>query len=89
MAFTSAITERPKSVGHMRVSMGTYTNSDSGTGGNVNTGLRKCHHIQLQPSGSAVIASAPSVNETLPCTGTAVTIVNTADECGFWIAWGY
>lgn len=89
MAFESAITERPKAIGNWRMSMGTWTNGGGDTGGNIDTGLRMCHHIQLQPSGSSVIASAPVVNETLPIAGSAVTIVNTAGEDGFWQAWGY
>lgn len=88
MAFESAVTARPFAMGNKRVSMGTYTNGAGDSGGDIDTGLRSCEAIWLQPSGAAAIAAAPTVNETLPCAGSAVTIVNTADEDGFWIALG-
>lgn len=89
MAFASTITQRPISVGNKRQSWGTYTNGAGDTGGNINTGLRLCEMIVLQPSGASVIASAPSVNETLPIAGSAITVVNTANEDGYWWAIGY
>ncbi len=89
MAFASAITQRPISVGNKRWSWGTYTNGSGDTGGNINTGLRLCEHIQLQPSGSSAIATAPVVNETLPIAGSAITVVTADNEDGYWMAIGY
>lgn len=89
MAFASAITQRPFSVGNKRWSFGTYTNGSGDTGGNINTGLRSCEFISLQPSGSSVIATAPVVNETLPIAGSAVTVVTADNEDGYWMAIGY
>lgn len=89
MAFASTISQRPRAVGNERMSRGTFTNGASDAGGDINTGLRKCEHISLQHTGSAVAADAPAVNETLPCAGSAVTIVTTAGADGIWQAWGY
>ena len=88
MTFASAITGRDSTDSQM-VRYGTYTSSASGTGGDINTGLTMCNHIQLAPTGSAVVTDAPVVNETLPIAGSAVTIVTTQDEEGYWRAWGY
>jgi hypothetical protein len=87
MAFVSTIIGRTV-FGNKRVVVGTYTNGAADTGGDIDTGLRSCEALLLQPTGAAVVASAPSVNETLPVCGNAVTIVNTADEDGIWIAIG-
>ena len=90
MAFASTITRPVKNImGDRKETHGTYTNGGGDTGGDIDTGLRVCEYIQLQPTGAAVVASAPSVNETLPADGSAITVVNTADEDGNWIAWGY
>jgi hypothetical protein len=89
MAFESAITQRPIAVGNRRWAWGTYTNGSGDTGGNIDTGLRMCEAIFLQPGGSAVIATAPVVNETLPIAGSAITVVTADDEDGTWLAIGY
>ena len=89
MAFTSVITDRILIPGGMRVHMGTYVSDSSSEGGNIDTGLLICKHIALQPKDTAVVASAPVVNGTLPLAGSAITIVTTADECGYWEAKGY
>jgi hypothetical protein len=89
MAFASTITARPKSDGIMRISRGTYASSGGSTGGDIDTGLNKCHFIVLQGAAAAVTADAPVVNETLPCDGTAVTIVTTANSTGVWEAKGF
>ena len=88
MAFASAITERNLIFGSKKITRGTYTSSASGTGGDIDTGLDSCEQIFLQPGGSAVKASAPVVNETLPAVGSAITIVTVADEVGTWMAIG-
>lgn len=89
MAFDSSIVQRPiAGFGNKSISHGTFTNAGGSTGGNIDTGLRTCEFIHLQHSGAAAVASAPSVNETLPVAGSAVTIVTTADADGYWWAWG-
>lgn len=90
MAFSSAITRTVQNVvGDRKIVHGTYTNTSGSTGGNIDTGLAVCEFIMLQPTGSAVVASNPVVNETLPVAGSAITVVNTADEDGYWMAYGY
>ena len=88
MSFTSVITDRPKAIGHERMSRGTWE-GDGDSGGNIDTGLRKCHFIKLTPKGSAGPAAAPAVDETLPCDGSAVTVALGEDCDGYWEAWGY
>jgi hypothetical protein len=88
MTFSSTITSYSKS-GDKIVTRGTYTNGSGDTGGDIDTGLTVCEFIQLQPSGSSVIATAPVVNETLPVAGSAVTVVTADNEDGYWRAEGY
>lgn len=87
MAFTSAISKKTI-FGDLRVHFGTYTNTGGSTGGDITTGLKQIFHIKLQPTGSAVVANCPVINETLPLQLDGVTVVNTADEDGLWIAYG-
>lgn len=87
MAFASAIT-RKTVFNNLRVHLGTF-NCASVTGGDIDTGLRKCEHIDLACKGSAVAANAPAVNEDLPVDGSAVTIVTDSGQQGYWIAYGY
>ncbi len=90
MTFASTITRViPNIVGDRKITHGTYTNGSGDTGGNINTGLKVCEFIQLQPTGSSVIASNPVINETLPIDGSAITIVTTDNEDGIWMAYGY
>ena len=88
MAFESEVTIRSV-MGNKRVHFGTYTNGSGDTGGDINTGLRSCEFLSLQPGGSSAIATAPVVNETLPVAGSAVTVVTADDEDGNWMAIGY
>lgn len=88
MAFASAITDKTV-MGNKRVHWGTFTNAGGDTGGNVNTGLRSVEHMQLQHTGSAVVASEPVINETLPYDGSAITIVTVDGADGIWMAVGY
>ena len=88
MAFVAAVTGRTV-FGNKRVHFGTFTNGASDAGGDINTGLRSCEALILQHGGNAVVASAPSVNETLPVAGSAVTIVTVAGADGWWTAVGY
>lgn len=89
MAFSSTITERPKSMGGMRMSQGSWADTGGVTTGNINTGLRKCHSLMLTPTGTGTEAKAAVINETLPCDGSAVTIVFSATDAGYWLAFGY
>lgn len=88
MTFAYTLT-RIANEGNVKVSSGTYTSTDAGAGGDINTGLTVCEFMKLQPTGSAVSASAPSVNETLPAPGDAITIVTIANEVGVWRAFGW
>lgn len=74
--------------GNLRVTYGTYTGGSS-TGGDINTGLHQCVHMQLTAGGSSIVADAPTVNETFPVAGSAVTIIVTNNTDGFWMAFGY
>ena len=91
MAFAYTIetaTNQSEVFGAKKVIWGTYTSSGGGTGGDILTGLNRCDFISLQSKGSAVIADAPVVNETLPLAGGSVTIITAADEVGSWFALG-
>ena len=88
MAFTSAITESI-TIGNKKVTFGTFTTSSTDTGGDINTGLTVCEFINFTHKGSAVSASPVTINETLPCAGSAVTIVTDDGVDGYWKAEGY
>lgn len=87
MAFASTITDT-KVAGDERETRGTFANTGGSTGGNIDTGLEICESLVLQHIGSAVVASAPVVNETFPVAGSAVTVVTVADTTGVWVAKG-
>jgi hypothetical protein len=86
MTFTSTITRRVNFWGHKRVVYGTFT-SDT-TGGDIDTSLRTVEYIELQHTGAAAVADAPSVIQDLPCNGRAITIVTTSAKNGLWKAIG-
>ena len=88
MTFAYTI-ERVANWGSVKVAIGTYTNTNAGTGGDIDTGLAVCEFIKLQPTGASVSTNANAVNETLPVTGNAVTIVTDSNEVGTWLAVGY
>lgn len=73
--------------GNKRITYGTYTGGGT-TGGDINTGLHICEGIFLTPKGSSIVADAPTVNETLPVAGSAVTIIVTNNTDGYWWAIG-
>ena len=75
-------------IGSMKFVSGTFTPSGGSTGGDIKTGLNKVYNIWLQHTGNAVVASAPSVNETLPLSSGDVTIVTVADKAGTFFAIG-
>lgn len=76
-------------VGDLRMTRGTFANDGGSTGGNINTGLHQCLHMDLTASGSSIVADAPTVNATFPVDGSAVTIIATANSAGYWTAYGY
>jgi len=89
MAFSSTITSGvPRVRDGKLMTWGTFTNAGGSTGGNIDTDLAYVDQMFLQHSGAAAIADQPSVNETLPVAGSAVTIVTTADKSGYWMAIG-
>lgn len=73
--------------GNLRVTYGTFTGG-SETGGNINTGLHQCVAMQLTARGSGIVADAPTINESFPVAGSAVTIICTNNTDGFWMAYG-
>lgn len=87
MAFTSAVSGSTV-FGNKRVTFGTYTNTGGSTGGDINAGMVTVQSMYLTAGGAAVVADAPTLNETLPIAGSAVTIIATADTTGFWLAIG-
>ena len=85
MAFASTITGYTK-MGNKNVTYGSWTTDT--TGGDINTGLRQVDFMLLTPTGSTVSSDAPTVNEALPVSGSAVTIVVTSAIPGDWMAIG-
>jgi len=88
MAFSSAITGVSR-WGNKIITFGTFTTSSTETGGDIDTGLNICEFIKLDYSGSGAGATVPSVNETLPYNGHAITVVHAASADGYWWAIGY
>jgi hypothetical protein len=88
MAFASEIKGYGKS-GDKSTTWGIFTNGVSDTGGDINTGLVICESLSIEFTGSAAVADAPAINESFPCSGSAVTIVTTANANGIWRAVGY
>jgi len=86
MAFASTISDRTV-FGNKRIHFGAWTTDT--TGGDINTGLKSCESIFLQPTGSSVSADHATVNEALPVDGSAITIVCTSAIPGNWMAIGY
>ena len=87
MAFSSAILGRAQA-GGSTITWGTWTTSSTETGGDIDTGLHSCQNIQLTQTSNAVATNAAVANETFPCTGNAVTIVQDASGDGLWLAIG-
>lgn len=87
MAFSSTVSYKT-TFGNRRVHYGSWTGGST-TGGDIDTGLRLCEHIQLTANNSAVATNAPVVNESFPVAGSAVTIVVDSNQNGYWTAYGY
>lgn len=75
-------------MGNKRVHFGRA--AGSGTGGEIDTGLRVVEWIGLTANKATVVADAVTLNETLPCAGSAVTIIHTSG-CSYvyFMAVGY
>ena len=87
MAFSAAKTGEHV-IGDLRMTRGTW-DGGSETGGNINTGLHQCLGMWLTATGGTIVADAPTVDETFPVDGSAVTIIVTSDTNGYWYAIGY
>lgn len=87
MAFSASKTGEHV-VGDLRMTRGTYTGGGT-TGGNINTGLHQVVDMHLTAKGSSIVADAPTINETFPCDGSAVTVIITNNTDGYWTAFGY
>jgi hypothetical protein len=86
MAFSSTLSGKTV-FGNKRVTWGSY-NGAGVTTGDLDTGLSVCENLQLTGAGSSVVADAPTVNETLPVAGSAVTLIFTSGTTGYWYAIG-
>ena len=75
-------------IGNMRLVFGRA--AGSGTGGEINTQLRECIGISLTAMKTSIVADAVTLNETLPCAGSAVTVIHTSG-CSYvyFMAIGY
>lgn len=85
MAFASTVSGSTV-FGNLRVTYGTWTTDT--TTGDINTGIGTVLNMQITGAGSSVVADAPTINETFPCVGSAVTIICTTSTVGYWIAFG-
>jgi hypothetical protein len=74
-------------LGGVKATYGTYTNADGAEGGDIVTGLNQVKYFSMQSTGSAVVAAESAITETHIFGGT-VTVVNTADADGIWLAIG-
>jgi hypothetical protein len=86
MAFT--VTYQHDIMSTHEVVTGTYVSDSGSTGGEIATGLNHIDGCIIQEWGSAVITSAPVVNESFPLAGGSITIVTVANKSGSFIAWG-
>lgn len=89
MAFTISNVVTVPGTGAKAHVFGTYTNDGGSTGGDIVTGLTVVEAFFLQPKGSSVSANQPVVNETMPLSGGAVTVVTSVNEIGQFLAIGY
>ena len=88
MAVTTAI--HGKTVfGDKRVHFGISTLSGGATTEDIVTGLQQVYAMTLTGTGAAVVADAPTVDETLPLASGDVTIIATANTAMYWMAIGY
>jgi len=74
--------------GNFKAVIGTYTDSGAGTADDIDTGLALCYGVFFVEKASGVTDNAPSINETFPCNGHAVTMICDAGQTGYFIAAG-
>lgn len=86
MAFTQT-TLFQTAFGNKKVVHGAFDGAGVTTGELV-TGLNNVEGVFLQAQGATIVADAPTINETFPLTGSAVTIIFTSGKAGFWTAFG-
>jgi len=82
MAFAYAV-KKDTVFGDMKITIGTYTNGGSDTGGDIETGLNEVFYFNTDCETS----QAATVN-LVAISGGTVTITTVADEDGKWIAIG-
>lgn len=86
-------------VGNRKIAYGTYTNTDGGIGGQIETQLRTLYGFTLTPLGASVVSDVSTVNHSLTAISTQkivelsaprglVTIVTPSNQIGFWLAIG-
>jgi hypothetical protein len=86
MAFASAINGKTK-LGDVWMHNGTFSGASVNTG-DLDTGLRVCHNIQLTPIVNGSTSTPLNANETFPCAGNAVTLNFKTSAVGYWVAFG-
>lgn len=92
MAFSSSVVGKMP-LGDKQLVYGTYTSNGGSTGGDVSTQLSVVDGAWLQPNKNAVIATQSTVDATFPrynnpLSTVSVKIVTSADEVGYWYAFG-
>lgn len=87
MSVTATITQY-LSLGNARATIGTYTDSGAGTADDIDTGLSMVYFMAFTEKASGVADNVPTVNETYPCNGHAVTMICDASQTGYWFAIG-
>jgi hypothetical protein len=74
--------------GDKRTHFGTWDGTGVATG-DVDTQLKTVENFYVFHTGSSSEAKMGVFNETLPCAGSAVTILFESDDAGIWIAEGW
>ncbi len=90
MAFSAKpIDKVPNKIGDRKIIVGKWSSDGGSTGGAIDTGLRVCEHLILQPVGTAV-TSQPVVSSVtaFPMNGSSIKIVTVPDGNGLYIAYG-
>lgn len=86
MAIANTIIRRTV-IGNLRLVLGKSVLSDGTNTGDVETGLSRVEHFNIETSGSA--QKGTSVNETLPLSSGDVTIVSESNDATvYWMALG-
>lgn len=85
MAFTSTIDTRPHTMGNLMMITGTFTNTDSSTGGNIDVSGILADVVAAGANGNAAGATDMEIDGT---TSTTLTLVTAANLDGTWWAMG-